>query len=103
MDTAFTLKKVNGSAIDYSANIRFLPDGKVAGSAPCNRYFSVNKVPYPWFELGPIGSTKMACPELQHESAFLKALARMTLAEVSGNVLLLSNDADESLEFRNDT
>lgn len=78
-----------------------LPEpGRVAGQAPCNRYNAAQTAPYPWFELGPIASTRMACPELQKEAAFFAALGSMTISEVSGDVLILSNEAGESLTFQ---
>ena len=78
-----------------------LPEpGRVEGQAPCNRYNAAQTAPYPWFELGPIASTRMACPELQKEAAFFAALGSMTISEVSGDVLILSNEAGESLTFQ---
>ena len=78
-----------------------LPEpGRVAGQAPCNRYNAVQTAPYPWFELGPIASTRMACPDLQKETAFFAALGSMTISEVSGDVLILSNEAGERLTFQ---
>lgn len=66
---------------------------------PCNRYRASLDVPYPWFGLGPIQHTRAACPELLHEEAYLALLERMSFAEVSGPVLILSNEAGERLDF----
>jgi heat shock protein HslJ len=41
----------------------------------------------------------MACPDLAAESQYLTALGEMTLAEVSGPTLILSNDAGRSMVF----
>ncbi|WP_147126288.1 META domain-containing protein [Shimia ponticola] len=79
--------------------LAFPGPGQVAGQGPCNRYFATQSAPYPWFELGPIASTKMACPNLSEEATYLAKLAAMTLAEVSGDVLILSNDAGEKMIF----
>lgn len=79
--------------------LAFPEPGQVAGQGPCNRYFATQSAPYPWFELGPIASTKMACPNLSEEATYLDQLAAMTLAEVSGDVLILSNDAGEKMFF----
>lgn len=74
--------------------------GRISGQGPCNTYSATQTAPYPWFEPGPIASTRAACPDLAAERAYLAALSRMQLAEVSGPVLILSNEAGETLEYR---
>lgn len=74
--------------------------GQISGHGPCNSYSAPQTAPYPWFESGPIASTRAICPDLEVEQRFLAALSGMTLAEVSGPVLILSNDAGDALEFR---
>ena len=73
---------------------------QISGQGPCNSYSAIQSAPYPWFDPGPIASTRASCPDLVAEQAYLNALADMTLAEVSGPVLILSNDAGDTLEFR---
>ena len=43
--------------------------------------------------------TRMACDGLAAESHFLQALQDMTLSEVSGNTLILSNIAGREMLF----
>ena len=38
---------------------------------------------------GPLATTRMACPAMETETAFLKALAATTRYELSGNSLTL--------------
>lgn len=99
-DATYVLARMNELPFDARANIRFLPGGEVTGQAPCNSFGAAQTAPYPLFELGPIRATRAACPDLALESDFLGALARMQLAEVSGDVLMLSNEAGEKLEFQ---
>ena len=94
------LTEVNGAPFASRATIAFGEQGKVSGQAPCNRYFAKQTEPYPWFKLGPIGATKMACADLDHENIYFAALGRMTLAEVSETTLILSNDAEDLMVFR---
>lgn len=82
------------------ATIQFPEQGRVAGQGPCNRYFANQTAPYPWIKIGPIGATKMACPDLEQEQAFFQALEQSTLAEVSGPTLILTTDSGEELVFR---
>lgn len=81
------------------ATIAFPEEGQIAGTGPCNRWSARQAVPYPWFEAGSILATKRACPELVEEAAFFAALGEMTLAEVQGPVLILSNDAGREMVF----
>ncbi len=94
------LEEINGEAFEADANLHFPEPGKIAGQAPCNRYFGAMTAPYPWFEAKNIASTRMACPALDAEVKFLKSLAEMSLSEVSGGTLLLSNDAGSTMVFK---
>lgn len=93
------LTEINGSTFTAAAMITFHDDGTVTGRAPCNSFGATQSAPYPWFELSPIRATKRACNDLSAESAFLTALQNMTLSEVSGNILILSNDTGQTMEF----
>lgn len=96
------LETINAAQIGTGAAITLdlTERGRISGRGPCNAYSATQTAPYPWFEPGPIVSTRAACPELDTEQAYLTALTRMSLAEVSGPVLILSNDTGETLEFR---
>ncbi len=90
---------LEGEAVSVPITLTLSTRGEVSGQAPCNRYSANQTAPYPWLEIGPIAVTRMACPELALESRYLAALARMTLAEVAGPVLIFSNDAGEVIEY----
>ena len=94
------LDRTNATGIDSTAEVTLDPTsrGQISGRGPCNSYSATQTAPYPWFEPGPIASTRAACPELAAEQVYLVTLSRMRLAEVSGPVLILSNDAGETLE-----
>lgn len=98
-DRLWQLSELDGTPFTARATIRFDKDGKVSGQAACNRYFTQQSAPYPWVEFGPIGSTKMACPDLEDETTYLGALAEMSLVEISGDVMILSNDAGRKMVF----
>lgn len=94
------LTHMNDQPFAASATITFAEDGQVNGFAPCNSYGAQQTAPYPWFTLGPIRATRRACADLQAEQAYFATLTKMTLSEVSGDVLILSNDNDETLQFK---
>lgn len=100
MERVFLLEEIDGQPFPSRATLQFPEPGRVAGSAPCNSYSGPITVPYPWFELGPLAVTRRACPELADEAAFLRALQSMTLAEASGDILILSNTEDGKMVFR---
>lgn len=99
-DDVFVLSLMDGQPVAARITIRFPQKGRMAGQAPCNRYFAQQTAPLPWFEPGPIGATRRACSDLPLEQRYLNALAQMTLAETQGDVLILSGGADRRLEYR---
>jgi heat shock protein HslJ len=90
-DTIWTLKELGNSPFPATATLTFPKVGEVAGAGPFNRYFGAMTATYPAFSAGPIGSTRIACPELAAEIAFLDALQSATASEVTENTLLLTN------------
>lgn len=96
----FALISIDSLPFEGRATINISEAGRISGQAPCNRYFATQTAPYPWFELGPIGATRMACPALDLEQTYFDALVKMTLAEISGGTLILSNDAGLRMIFQ---
>lgn len=98
-DTTWVLVELDGKPFNAHATIAFPSKGKATGQAPCNTYGSSQTVPLPWFKLGPIMSTKMACPDLVVEQSFFEALGAMTLAEVLGDTMILSTELGREMVF----
>ncbi|MCV6594439.1 MAG: META domain-containing protein [Silicimonas sp.] len=99
----YKLTEIDGTAFQAHATITFPEPGRMAGDAPCNLWFGAQEVPYPWFDGSQIGVTKRACFDdatNRAETAFLDALGEMSLAEVQGPVLILSNDDGREMVFR---
>ena len=94
------LVELEGSPFMGRATLSFPEPGRISGEAPCNRFTAAQEVPYPWFDAGPIAATRMACPELDQETAFLAALERATLVEVLGDTLILKDDSGVLMVFR---
>lgn len=98
-DQVWQLETLNGLPFDADATLTFPSRNMVSGAAPCNRYNTTNTTPYPWIGFGPIAATRRACPDLQAEHAFFKALSQATIVLVEGKTLTLSNDTTELLVF----
>ncbi|MDW3224588.1 MAG: META domain-containing protein [Paracoccaceae bacterium] len=101
-DKVWRLVELDDAPVTYSATLTFPETGQIAGKAPCNSYTGSMTVPYPWFEAGPLAATRMACPDLEAETTFFAALSAMSLSEVLGDTLLLSNDAGRTMVFKAD-
>ena len=100
--SVFALKTLNDAPFTAQATIDLSEPGRVTGAAPCNRYFADQTAPYPWFDVGPIGATRRACEDLPSETQYFQALERMTIVEVTGDTLILSNTEDEEMVFEAD-
>ena len=99
-DRIWTLKLLNGAPFPARATLTFPKQGEIAGEGPCNRYFGAMSAPYPAFDAGPIGSTRMACPEMPAETAFLAALEAATLSQAGDETLVLSNADGLEMVFK---
>lgn len=99
-EATWTLVELGGKPFAARATMTFPEKGTVAGNAPCNSYRANQSVPLPWFEIGPILSTKMACRDLAIEQKFFEALGEMSLAETLGDTLILRNDAGREMVFK---
>jgi len=62
---------------------------KVQGSAGCNRMTGTYQLDGQKLKFGPLATTRMACPAMETETAFLRALEATTRYEVSGSSLTL--------------
>jgi len=100
-DTVWHLSELDGQPVTARVTFELTP-GKVSGQAPCNGFWASQTAPAPWFQTGPIVTTKRACPDLALEQRFLKALAAARLAEASQNTLILADANNIPLmTFRN--
>ena len=96
----WTLVEIDGAPFDARATLSFSEPGKIEGQAPCNRYSSDMTAPYPWFESRPLVATRMACDDLASETRFFATLKEMTLSEVAGTTLILSNEYGREMVFQ---
>lgn len=79
-----------------------MKDGKIKGTAfmGCNRMFfnsefkSKNKV-----KIFGLGSTLMACQEMELETKFVKTFETMTHYQIEGHFLTLSDEKGNSMKF----
>ncbi|MEM1388620.1 MAG: META domain-containing protein [Pseudomonadota bacterium] len=95
----YRLIEIGGQPAPADATIRFTEKGRIDGTGPCNSYAAAQTAPYPWIEVGAMASTRKACPDLAFETEFFEALQAVTLAEVSGPIVILSDPPNLELVF----
>ncbi len=99
-DQTWKLQEIDGQAFAASALIRFPEAGRIEGNAPCNSYQGQLDAPYPWFEITDLTATRAACAGLEAEGLYFAALLAMTQSEISGDVMILRNDAGNEMVFK---
>jgi len=99
-DRVWDLVEIDGVTFRQRATLTFPENDQIAGNAPCNSYSGAMTIPYPWFEAGPLAVTRMTCPDQEAETRFFSALGDMTLSEVAGSTLILSNDDGREMLFQ---
>ncbi len=98
-DANWRLVEIDGQPFKARATLGFADEGALFGQAPCNAYSGAQTAPYPWFTAENIAVTRMACADLAAETVYFEALAAMTLSEVAGETLILSNDSGREMVF----
>ena len=84
------LVEVDGHPAAYRATLNFGETDRISGKAPCNSYFAALTREGDTFRLGAIAATRMACPDLDDETAFFEALSAVTTVEQTPGLLILS-------------
>lgn len=86
------LTEVDGKAAPYRATLNLGTPGRMSGQAPCNRYSGTLTIDGTSFRPGPIAATRMACADLDGETAYFRSLEKVTTAERGPGRLTLSGD-----------
>lgn len=75
-------------------------DTMVTGRTNCNRFFGKYELKGQQLEFENLGMTRMACPEMQYEDAFVKMLDEVDRYEIDGSKLKFYDDKKVVAEFR---
>lgn len=95
----WVLQSLDGAQFAARATLGFPNRGRIEGSAPCNRYSATMESALPAFTVGPILSTRRACPDLALETAYFKALDAMERAEGTATTLTLIGPDGRDMVF----
>jgi len=100
-DVAWRPTHLGEMNIDEETEMRmqFEVTGQFNGHGGCNRFFGSYDLIDGALAIGPIGATRMACPEpsMSMEISYFEALAGTKSAHRIGNQLAVKNDAGENL------
>lgn len=77
--------------------VSFGTNGKITGNGGCNRFFGTYSQDGDTLEIGPLGSTKMACANLRQEQTFFQTLNATRTIEASHLRLVLKGADGEAL------
>jgi putative lipoprotein len=79
--------------------VQFRADGVVGGSSGCNRFTGAYKQKGDELTMGPLASTRMACPPevMEREQQFLTMLGNVRYAEADDRKLTLKDGNGEVL------
>jgi heat shock protein HslJ len=87
------LEDLAGSVVidDVQATLTFPEAGKIAGNGSCNRFFGPAEISGDTIKLGPLASTRMACPDavMNQEMKYLAALQAAERLEWKDPYLLI--------------
>ena len=75
-------------------------DTMVAGRTNCNRFFGKYELKGQKLSFGNLGMTRMACPDMQYEDAFVKMLDEVASYAIEGSELKFYDDKKVVAEFR---
>lgn len=104
LGSEWLLEKLAGDSVieGTTAKIGFPEAGKVAGNGSCNRFSGKVEIGDGTIAVGPLASTRMACPPAvsDQETKFLRALEGATRLAADGpDLLIYSKDLDQPLRF----
>lgn len=95
----YALVEMSGRSVDAPITLGFPRRGAASGRGPCNVYSATQTAPYPWIAFERIRTTRRACPDLAVETRYFDMLAQMRIAEVAGDILILSGEGGETLVY----
>ena len=98
------MESIPASAVDAEEDAFTLEfnaaDTLVAGRTNCNRFFGKYELTGKSLKMGPLGMTRMACPDMQYEDSFVRMLDGVDSYEIKGSELKLLDGGQVVAEFQ---
>ena len=102
-ERVFALHSIGSTTVTTRVTLEFADDNRVVGAAPCNRYSAQQTAEAPDFTLGPIAATRRACPDLELETRYFRALEDASTITQDEKTLTLHGENSETLVFHLET
>lgn len=100
MQTRWEIQSINSVKIDSSRiYLLFEDDGKLRGNAGCNSLGGKYEASAGNIILTNIITTKMACPDLDKENLFLRAIQKSETYKILGSTLTISGADNTKIIF----
>ena len=104
-NTKWNLTELNGTVdelFDDADTFWFALDGEsIIGVGACNRFFGGYQMTLCGsFEVGGMGMTRMACPDMELEDAFVRIMDEADGYQITGDVLTLKKGAEVLARFK---
>ena len=103
-NTKWNLTELQGATNEVFADADtfwFSLDGEsIVGVGACNRFFGGYQLTQCGsFEVGAMGMTRMACPDMELEDVFVRVMDEADCYEIKGNVLTLKKGTEVLARF----
>lgn len=101
--TEWQLVQLDGRSVKAAPEtfVLKLENGSVSGAGACNRLMgSYTTGERRALKIGPLATTKMACPNLDQEQQFLRALESTTHYDMDGPMMLLLSNGELHAVFQ---
>ncbi|MEO1306566.1 MAG: META domain-containing protein [Pseudomonadota bacterium] len=94
------LVSLGEEAASGTITLEFPKTGRIAGTGPCRPSYVPQAAPYPWIEIRNLDAPPDDCAEITQQQRYLEALSAMTLSEVSGDALILTDETGREMIFQ---
>lgn len=99
-DAVYRLIEITGTEPALEADLTFPARGAIRVETGCGVYEIATDVPYPWVAMSRAVVTPRECDTRGADAVFFGEMMRVTLAEVSGPVLILTTEEGGLLVFQ---
>lgn len=96
--TGWQLTALAGEAVSETVTLMFGADGRLSGNGGCNSYSGPYSTTASTLAIGPLLSTRIACPD-SSENTYFAALQAATSYSADGSTLTIYTDTGETLVF----
>lgn len=99
VDGRWALQRIDDAPFTTHAELDLSQAGRVSGSGPCNGFSGRMEGDWLAMSIGPLRSTRRACPELDQEHLYFTALQAVQHGAMRDGDLVLTDTAGREMVF----